>query len=315
MAIIKLSSIEKRKASIFLVCFLCAVIAWLFFALSNQTVKTYKRTLVYTNLPINKAFYPLQPDTVFVQVQSTGWQAIFMGFTMNKKPLNVDLGLLHHKNYIVFSQNLNAINYNSKPAQTIKAIKPDTIFFDFTKRRVKKLPIKFRNALTYKKQFAQSGEIEISPKYVTVIGPESEIKKMEFWPTQLLVNKKVAATVKQSIGLFKPEKNNIKVYPTQATIKIPVEEFTEKQIEIPITVTNNPNYYNVRLFPNKVTIKLMLPLSVFNKVSVDDFEAFADLNIGLIHKADKLPLKIINKAIYTRIVEINPHQVAYIIKK
>ncbi|TAG99778.1 MAG: YbbR-like domain-containing protein [Sphingobacteriales bacterium] len=315
MAIIKLSGIEKRKVSIFIVCFFCAVIAWLFFALSNQTVKTYKRTLIYTNLPLNKAFYPLQPDSVFVQVESSGWQAIFIGWGINKKPLAIDLSLLHNKNYIVFSQNLVSLNYNSKTGQKIKSIKPDTLFFDFTKRKVKKLPIKFISTLEFKKQFAQNGPIEINPKYVTVIGPEAELKKMQFWPTQVLKKRKIAATVLQNLSLVKTQKNNLNVFPLVVTVKIPVEEFTEKEIEIPIKVANNPNYYGIKLFPNKVAIKLMLPLSKFNKVTADDFEAIADLDVGLLNKAEKLPIKIINKVNFTQIVQIYPHQVAYIIKK
>ncbi len=315
MAIIKLSGIEKRKVSIFIVCFFCAVIAWLFFALSNQTVKTYKRSLVYTNLPLNKAFYPLQPDTVLVQVESTGWQAIFMGWNINKKPLAIDLNLLHNKNYIVFSQNLVSLNYNNKAAQKIKSLKPDTLFFDFTKRRVKKIPIKLISALEFKKQFAQNGPIEISPKYVTVIGPETQLKKINFWPTQLFKKQKIADNVLQNMSLAKTSKNNINIFPAVVSVKIPVEEFTEKEIEIPIKVVNNPNYYNVKMFPNKVAIKLMLPLSLFNKISADDFEAIADLNIGVINKADKLPVRVINKVAYTRVVQIYPHQVSYIIKK
>ncbi len=315
MAIIKLSGIEKRKVSIFIVCFFCAVVAWLFFALSNQTVKTYKRSLVYTNLPLNKAFYPLQPDTVLVQVESTGWQAIFMGWSINKKPLGIDLSLLRNKNYIVFSQNLVSLNYNNRAAQKIKSIKPDTLFFDFTKRRVKKIPIKLISSLEFKKQFAQNGSIEISPKYVTVIGPETQLKKINFWPTQLFKKLKIADNILQNLSLAKTAINNIKFFPAVVTVKIPVEEFTEKEIEIPIKVVNNPNYYNVKMFPNKVGIKVLLPLSIFNKITADDFEAIADLNIGVINKADKLPIRIINKVVYTRVVQIYPRQVSYIIKK
>lgn len=315
MSIIKLSGIEKRKVSIFIVCLFCAVIAWLFFALSNQTVKTYERTLEYKNLPLNKAFYPLQPDSVLVQVQSSGWQAIFMGWVVNKKPLAVDLSLLQNKNYIVLSQNLASLNYNSKQSQKIKSIKPDTLFFDFTKRNVKKLPIKFISTLLYKKQFAQNGPIEISPNYVTVIGPDVELKKMHFWPTQVFKKRKICTDVLQNIGLVKTYKNNIKVFPSVVTVKIPVEEFTEKEIEIPIKIANNPNYYGIKMYPNKISIKLMLPLSKFNKISADDFEAIADLNIGVVNKADKLPVKVVNKVNFTKIVQIYPHQVAYIIKK
>ena len=257
MAIIKLSGAERRKTGIFMVCLLSALFAWLFFALSSKTLKDYKRVLVFKNLPLNKAFYPLQSDTVIIEVETTGWQAVFSGRSGKKKPLNVDLSLLGNKNYLVFSQNLPVLNSMNYASQKIISIKPDTLFFDFTKRSVKRLPIKFRSELMYKDQFEQSGSATINPSYATVIGPEAEIKNLKSWPTQLVRRKQVSANLVQSIGLMRTQKNNINIYPSVVNVSVQVEEFTEKIVEIPVIVINNPNYYNVKLFPNKVMIKLM----------------------------------------------------------
>lgn len=315
MSIIKLSGAERRKASIFMVCLFSAVFAWLFFALSSKTLKDYKRVLVFKNLPLNKAFYPLQSDTVTIEVETTGWQAVFSGWSGSKKPLYVDLGLLGNKNYLVFSQNIPKLNKLNNTSKKIISIKPDTLFFDFTKRTVKRLPIRFRSELLYKDQFEQSGTAILNPTYATVIGPEAEMKNLKSWPTQLLRGKKISANLVQSIGLMRTPKNNINVYPSVVNVTVPVEEFTEKIIEIPITVIHNPNYYNVKLFPNKVSVKLMVPLSIYNKVSPEDFEATTDLNLWAINKADKLPVGIKVKAHYIRVIQVEPHQVDYIIKK
>lgn len=315
MAIVKLSNLEKRKVSIFIVCLLCAIFAWLFFALFNKTFKLYNRVVVFKNLPLNKAFYPLQSDTVWVQVETNGWEALFSGWGKRKKTLDVDLNLLGDKNYIVFSQNLPLLKANIYRNQKIISIQPDTLFFDFTKRKVKKIPVKFINQLTYKKQFNQSGTIELNPKMVTVIGPETEINKLSYWPTQILKSKKTSASVNQTIRLLKSTKNNINVYPSVVAVKIPVEEFTEKLLDVPITVTNNPNYYNVKLFPNKVNIKVMVPLSRYYTTTADDFEAKVDLDLWTHYHAEKLSVKVNNKATYTHIVQIEPHQLNYIIKK
>ena len=315
MAIIKLSGAEKRKTGIFMVCLLSALFAWLFFALSSKTLKEYKRVLVFKNLPLNKAFYPLQSDTVIIELETTGWQAVFSGWSGKKKPLNVDLGLLGNKNYLVFSQNLPMLKSNNKVSEKIISIEPDTLYFDFTKRSVRRVPINLRSELLYKDQFEQSGSAIINPAYVTVIGPEAEIKNLKSWPTQLLKSKKTSANLVQSIGLIRTPKNNMNVYPSVVNVTVPVEEFTEKQLEIPVIVIHNPNYYNVKLFPKKVSVKLMVPLSIYNKVTPEDFEATADLNLWAINKVDKLPVNIKVMSHYIRIIEVEPHQLDYIIKK
>jgi YbbR domain-containing protein len=315
MSIVKLSSIEKRKVSMFMVCLFCAVFAWLFFALSNKNLREYKKVLVFKNLPLNKAFYPLQSDTVMVMVETTGWQELFYGWVNKQKFLEVDLNLLLNKNYMVFSQNLRSFNFKKEFSQKIISIKPDTLFFDFTKRSVKRLPIKFRSDIKYKKQFEQSGRVIINPAYATVIGPEEEIKNLKSWPTMLLKAKKTSNNLTQSVGLAKSSRNNVNVYPSMVDIVLPVEEFTEKQLDIPLKVINNPNYYNVKLYPNKVSIKFMVPLSSYKKVNEDAFQAVVDLNLWQINKSDKLPIKINNKAHFIRVVQVEPHQVDYIVKK
>jgi hypothetical protein len=233
MGIIKLSGAEKRKATIFMVCLLSAMFAWLFFALSSKTLKGYKRVMVFKNLPINKAFYPLQSDTVIIQVETTGWQAVFSGWAGVKKSLNVDLGLLGNKNYLVFSQNLPTLNSKNNEKQKIISIKPDTLFFDFTKRSVMRVPVRFRSELLYKSQFEQSGNAIINPAFVTVIGPAAEIEKLKSWPTQLLKGKKLSFNLVETIGLMRAPKNNVNVYPSEVNVTVPVEEFTEKIVEVP----------------------------------------------------------------------------------
>jgi len=316
MAIVKLSSLEKRKVSIFIVCLTCAILAWLFFALFNKTFIVYNRVLAFKNLPLNKAFYPLQSDSILVKVETNGWEALFLGKRKPKKNnFEVDLKLLGDKNYIVFSENALLIKKNTLRNQKIISIKPDTLFFDFTKRKIKQIPVKVISQLSFQKQFNQSGPIDIYPKMVTIIGPELEINKIKYWPTQMLKTNKSRAKINLNVSLPKLFKNNINVYPMVVNVKIPVEEFTEKQLEIPITIYNNPNYYSVKLFPNKVIIKVMVSLSQYNKITAENFEAKVDLDLWTKYKAEKLSVELINKAPFTYVFQIEPHQLNYIIKK
>lgn len=314
MAIIKLSGIEKRKISTFTVCFFGAVCAWLFFALANKAVVNTKQVLVFKNFPQQKSFYSLQPDTVIVTHETAAWQAILANFNPQKQTLQVDLNWLKNKNHISFSKNLLQLNKQNSN-QKIIGVQPNTLFFDFEKRFQKKIPVKFISKLSYNKQFNQSQLVNISPKFVTVTGPKAQIDKLSFWPTQTLQLKKITATVVQKIALAKANKSNVSVFPEHVNVNIPVDEFTEKNLEIPITVTQNPNYYTLKLYPSKVMVKLMVPLKNYHNISADDFEAQANLSLWAINKADKLPVKIINKLAFAHIVQVYPHQVDYIIKK
>jgi hypothetical protein len=94
-------------------------------------------------------------------VQGTGWQMLFSKFNEDKKVVSVDLHTLDSKNYVVLSTQLKQINANKDVEHEIIAINPDTLFFDFSNRTIKKVPIELVTAIKYQKQFAQSDDIVI----------------------------------------------------------------------------------------------------------------------------------------------------------
>ena len=94
-----------------------------------------------------------------------------------------------------------------------------------------------------------------------------------------------------------------------------VEEFTEKQLSIPIKVINNTQYYNVKLIPDRVNVTFMVSLSDYQKIKEDDFDAVVDLDIWKNYGTNMLPVKIVKKKPFSRIRSITPLQVNFMIKK
>jgi hypothetical protein len=93
-----------------------------------------------------------------------------------------------------------------------------------------------------------------------------------------------------------------------------VEEYTEKQLSVPITVNNLPEGVQVNLFPAQVKVSFMIGLSQFAKVSPQDFKAsvsYEDLQNNL----DYLPVKIEKKPSHLESVNYLPKKVEYLIEK
>jgi YbbR domain-containing protein len=315
MAIIKLSATEKRKLSIFFTCFILAVVAWLFFSLSNKYEYEVKTVVNFKNLPANKAFNPLQSDTVLLKIQGTGWQLLFTRLRIYPRDVRVDLKALEKRNFVTFNEQMNSINSYYSSVQKIISVQPDTLYFDFTTRKVKKVPIKLLSDLSFIKQFGQSKKTILKPGYVTLTGPQKELDKIEFWITDTLKRKSVESTISEKVNLVKSKEANISIYPTATEAKIMIEEFTEMDLTVPIRVINNKEYFNVKLVPDKVTITIMVSLTDFANVKVEDFEAIADLNLWKNDKANMLPVQIVKRRSFSRVRKIEPLQVNFIIKK
>lgn len=315
MAIIKLSASERRKLSIFFTCLSLAVVSWLFFSLSNKYDYEVKTVVNFRNLPANKAFNPLQSDTVLLTVQGTGWQLLFTRMRIFPRDVRVDLKTLEKRNFVTFSEQMSRINNYYSSDQKIISVQPDTLYFDFTTRKVKRVPIKLISDLSFVKQFGQSEKTVLKPNYVTLTGPQEQLDKIQFWLTDSLKMKSIDRTIDEKISLKLSQEANISIYPTNTEAKIPVEEFTEKEILVPLKVRNNREYYNVQLVPDKVKVTIMVSLTDFANVKEDDFEAIVDLNLWKSDNANMLPIQIVKRRSFTRLRKIEPLQVNFIVKK
>jgi YbbR domain-containing protein len=302
MAIIKLSATERRRASAFFTCLVLAIFAWMFTVLSNTYSYTVKAALNFRNTPQKRAFHSLQSDTINATINGTGWQMVFSKMHNEVNFISIDLRSLEYKSYVVLSSQLSQIN-------------PDTLYFDFSNRKVKRVPIQLITLVKYKHQFSQSGNISLNPAYVVVNGPANVIDNIQSWKSDTLKLDSISESVNTRLTLQPVREGNVSVFPKTVEVRIPVDEYTEKTLEIPVKLINNRNYYDVKIFPQKVKVTFTTSLSRYAQMDEDFFEANVDLDLWRKHGYKALPVVIFKSPAYTRIVKIEPQNIDFIIKK
>ena len=315
MPFIRLTKIERKRFLVLMACIVLAITGWLFLALSNKYVYTAKTVLQYKNFPQKKAFHPLQSDTVDLLVEGTGWQLLFARLRVSPPSININLEKLNNRNYILFSEQLYGVNQQLETSQKIISVRPDTLYFDFSKRTVKKVPVKLIANLTFAKQFGISGDIEFSPDYVTVSGPQAELEKITEWKTDSLKLDNIQGATVVRVPMRPNVLKNVNIFPSTIEVKLPVDEFTEKTLELPLKILNNKEYYNVRLFPRKVKVTFLVALSSFTQLNEDFFEATVDLEEWKLKKHSQLSVKIIRFPDYCKLVRVFPEKIDFIIEK
>lgn len=314
MALVKLSATERRRVSAFFTCLVLAAFAWLFTTLSSPYNFTVKAVLNYRNVPQKRAFHSLQSDTVDVVTQGNGWQMMFNRIKNDKRAITVDLRSLETRDYVVLSAQLQRINDAQDSSERIVAIDPDTLYFDFSNRSTKRVPVKLLSGVRYQHQFAQSGDISLNPGYVTLNGPSNLLDKIKSWDTDSLKIDSANETIKTRVNLKPVTEGNVSIYPKSVYVHIPVDEFTEKTLQIPVTLLNH-GYYNVKIFPQKVNVTFMTSLNKYKETDEDLFEVSADLNLWRNNNYSSLPVKLTRSPLYSRIVRIDPQNIDFIIKK
>jgi YbbR domain-containing protein len=125
----------------------------------------------------------------------------------------------------------------------------------------------------------------------------------------------VNETMRGRINMQAPKEGSISISPKSVQVVLPVDEFTEKTISIPVKLTNNRNYYNVKVFPQKVKVTFTTSLSRFAEMDEDFFEASADLSLWRERGYNTLPVKLTRLPSYCKIVKIEPQNIDFIVRR
>lgn len=315
MPFIKLTKIERKRFVVLIACLIAAIGAWLFMALNNKYVYTTQTALLYKDEPQKKAFKALQPNSVDLQVEGTGWQLLFSRLRVKPQSITISLAQLNNRNYVLFSEQLLQINKQLETSQKIISVKPDTLYFDFSRRTNKRVPIKLVSNLSFVKQYGISSDIQLQPAFVNISGPQEELAKIKTWYTDTLTIKDLQQTTSGRIAIRQNKSNNISIYPASIGVKIPIDEFTEKTVEVPLKVINNADFYDIKLYPKKVAVTFLVALSSYQDIDEDFIEAAVDVNEWKQLGHAKLTVLIKRFPTYCKLIKVVPDKVNFIVEK
>lgn len=308
-----LSSTQKRKLSIFIKCFVLSLLAWLLFALSNSYTYTKITPVQYVNEPSSKAIRALQSDTVRVKLESSGWLILFSSLIREEQKIQVDLSGLENRSMVLFSNQIGFINRQFPASQKVLAVSPDTLFFDFSRQYEKRVPVELVQQLKFEKQYGIIGEVVSKPEYVTLFGPKEEVEQFESWKTDTLFASNLKTSLRRRVGLRQANSGNVRVYPHQVEVAVPVGEVTEKTFEIPVKAINKSEYRNIRLVPSKVKVTALVSLKDFHTLTAENFEIQADFNDWKNWQIQTLPVEMVKSPNFVKIISIQPQNLDFLV--
>lgn len=315
MPIFNLNKTQRRKLSIFAKCIIFSFLAWALFAVSNNYVYTIKAGMQYVNAPENRAFHPLQSDTVEVRLEANGWQLLFSSFQSTTETIQVDLSGLRSRNWVVFANQLGFINRQFPANKQVISVSPDTLYFDFSKQTERKVPVKALHRLQFHKQYDIIDEVEVSPEFVTITGPLEDVVQIEQWETDTIRASNVNSDLHTVANLKHNQRANISVYPTSVEVDIPIGEVTEKILEVPLKIENGNQFSSVKLLPGKVQLTVMVSLRDFAKVTEGTFEAVVNMDDWVENGVNNLPVIITRKPEYCKLVSVEPQNVDFFVRR
>ncbi len=189
---------------------------------------------------------------------------------------------------------------------------PDTLFFDFSTRVTKKVPVRLLYQLAFRKNYGVSGPIVVTPDSVIVTGAATDVAGITFWITDTLRLQNLASSINMKLGFLSSPKNNIDIFPQKVKVEVPVDRFTEKVVDVPLKVINNRGA-DVKLLPERVKLTLLTALRNFSKVERDSITAVVNLDGWFNHRYSQLPVHLTTFPAHSKLVKIEPQTVDFLI--
>lgn len=299
---------------------LISIFIWLLMSLSKEYTISISFPVQYVNLPSDKLIANKLPETMDVEIKSTGFQLLLYKLKQNRETILIDIKgakPLPAKNnyYINFNERLDKITGQFQNSIKIIRVLPDTLIVNYNKKITKRVPVKVNVNIKFKEQYQQVGNTLVEPEFVIISGAYDVLSKIHYVETVPMELKKVAAPVSLKLDILKyTQYKQVEYTPKTVYAKINVKKFTEGALELPIIVENLPPGFHLKIFPDKVLAKYQVAFDDYKKVNISDFKVAVDYS-KIEPGSNKLKIQLLKKSSLVHSVKLNKEKVEFIIRK
>jgi hypothetical protein len=303
---------------VFLVCLVISILMWLFIELMKNYTDEIKYNISFINVPKDIILTNSGDSVVSIGMNAQGFELLAAKYSKTLRQLTIDLSTLKirptgdgYTAYLPSARIIEQLGSQIRFEKEINYIKPDTLFFRFSKIFSKQVPVKLDLNYTLDGQFGVTDSIAFRPQFVNVSSIKSIIDTLSFVMTDKLSLSKLDSSINMKVALNKGYRANLIKYSTDSiTVKLTVEKVTEAGYTVPVMIAANGE--NVKIFPDKVEIVCRIPLSVYPHIETSDFSAQVEYLPASL-KEKKLKVNLVKIPDKVKVLKISPVEVEYII--
>lgn len=308
----------QSRMIVFLVCFAISVLMWLYVELQKDYTDEIKYNITFINSPKDLILTKSGDNVIKVGINAQGIELLIAKYTHKMRTLTIDLSTLRmrqtgdgYTSYIPSSGIIEQLGTQIRFKKEIIFIKPDTLFFQFSKVYSAQVPVRLDMDYTLDGQYDIIDSISYKPRFITVSSTKNIIDTLKFVSTQKLSLNQLDSSIRLKVAIFKGSNSNLLNYSSDSvTVNLNIERVTEEGFTVPIHVAGDSE--NMKLFPEKVEVTCRVPLSEYRHIEATDFLAQVEYKSSLI-KEKTLKVKLAKIPNKVRVIKIAPEEVEYII--
>lgn len=311
----------NQKASIFLFCFLLSTFFWFLSALSKDYKTELNFPLEYTGFSDNFILMETPLKRLKGRVEGSGYELLGEQLSLNNSQIAVDLSFARaakgDDRYFIETKNIRpkVLEELDRDIQLMN-LYPDTLFFKTQARVSKEVKLISDLDLSFASGYRQRGEVLITPSRIKISGPVGFIDTVQSIALEKLELSDLEDSTVIDLALVLPKEiNGLKSEQEKVKVEIPVEKYTEKNLEIKLEVSSENSNWRIKTFPEKVALSILVPISKYEALSPELIRAKVNYQPALHEGTDKLKVEVTGLPPYAELVRVNPDRVEYILRK
>ncbi|MEM9648469.1 MAG: YbbR-like domain-containing protein [Bacteroidota bacterium] len=273
-----LLGLNKRKAKVFLLFLVSSFLAWFLSNLSESYESRANFVLNYRNLPDTLLLSNDAVTNLEAKLKTSGFQFLYYNF--NSKRVNIDLSQVEKRNgtFVLSEADLKK-QLEAQLSQNISLLDLDRklLVVDLYQVTSKEVPVRAELDITFEQNYILDGGPVVSPSSVLVKGPKEEIDTLRQISTTRIELANVATDFSQEVLLVFPKGLVNSIFSTnRVEVSGKVVKFSERIFEVPIKVINSPEGFQVKTFPNEISVLCKATIERLKDIVQDDFEVVVD---------------------------------------
>ncbi len=319
---VKESGKGNRDSFIFILFLLLSFVFWYLNSLSEITATDIKYPVRYVNLPKDRTLIRDLPQKLDLFLKGPGYSILKLKVAGGRRPVVIDISSVNYMRvpgsrnlsyYVVTSGLIPKLAGQLKSECEITAIRPDTLFFSLDKIVSRKVKVKPALELVTDKQYFIKGDIICNPDSVTVTGSSLVTDTLRFVTTRLKKYNGLNKPIRKSIPLMQSDSYTISE--RRVSVTVPVEQFTEAEVAVPVKLLNVPDSIDIKIFPDQVTVKCFVAVNDYKILGDYPFNAVIDLKNTDLMTSEKLPVEVLDTPDFVTSLSYSPESVDFLIEK
>lgn len=309
-----LLSSDSRQFLIFLFFFLVASGFWLLQTLNDDYETEFAVPVRLRGVPNNVVLTTEPASEMIIKVKDKG--TVLLNYLIGKTffPINLEFTDYTGTNNVkIYTSDFQRTIMNQLNASTqLLSVKPDTLEYIYSTGVARKIPVRVSGGVTAHPQYYITDTI-CSPDSVLVYAPEELLQSISAAYTEDMDLYNLTDSVSKQVRL--KEVWGAKFIPDIVDVRLPVDMYAEKTVEVPLLGVNFPRDKVLRMFPSRVQITFQVGLSNYNKVSASDFVISVSYDELLRLGTEKYTVKLRSVPKETSHVRIYPEKVDFLIEE